>query len=153
MVENFGNGALAFNSTCWVQNKAHGNGLVAAYSAELPQVSNDFGYDNEVVYLAALECEFVALVDGNDQTFPNIACADFEAETCALATEGPTTAPSEMTQETVIPTAATSTDPPSPTAAGGAAEPTVAPTSSTFAIRLVPIVSVSVVSLIAMMMA
>jgi hypothetical protein len=87
IVENYGNGEMSFSSTCWVDNRAHGNALVADFSEDLPSVYNDYGRDNEVFYLAALECEFVAHVDRNDQTFPNLACANFEADTCPFDIE------------------------------------------------------------------
>lgn len=86
IVEVFDNGHLHFDSSCFILNKAHGNGLVASYGTELPTVVNMFGGANVVDYLAPLECEFVALVDGSDASFPNIACADFNAEECAFFT-------------------------------------------------------------------
>jgi hypothetical protein len=96
IVEIFNNGYLHFDSSCFIQNKAHGNGLVASYGEDLPTVVNTFGGANEVDYRAMLECEFVALVDGSDGSFPNIACADFEADTCDFITpslEGESTSP------------------------------------------------------------
>ena len=86
IVEVFDNGHLHFDSSCFILNKAHGNGLVASYGTELPTVVDMFGGANVVDYLAPLECEFVALVDGSDASFPNIACADFNAEECAFFT-------------------------------------------------------------------
>ena len=154
IVENSGDGSLSFNSTCFVGNRAHGNGLVASYSTELPSVSNDFGVDNEVVYQTELQCEFVALVDGNDPAFPNIECADFTADTCSFEIETP---PTSTEQPSVAPVASTMAEPTQ--AAGGAAEPTVAPppnavpTSNASIVRFAPGVLVGALLAIAMVAA
>ena len=149
IVENFGNGSLTFNSTCWVENRAYGNGLVASYGTEVPNVTNDYGSKNEVEYLSALECEFVALVDGNDQSFPNLACADFSADTCSFSLELPTPPPVESV-ETVEPSAAPAGGT-TPTAAQGSAGPAVTPTEA-MPIK-VPTSSASVVRLVSGIMA
>jgi hypothetical protein len=104
IVEIFDNGHLHFDSSCFILNKAHGNGLVASYGTELPTAVNAFGGANVVDYRAALECEFVALVDDSDASFPNIDCADFNAEMCAFFTpnqwpEVETTSPSQIEAE------------------------------------------------------
>lgn len=146
IVENFGNGPLSFDSTCWIGNKAHGNALAGTYSAAIASVSNDFGVDNEIEYLSALECEFLARIDGSDQTFPNLECADFTADSCAFDIAEPTPAPVEPTPAPTAASVPTQAQVAQPTdgeaAAGGGVEPTAAAitdaTSSASVVRFVP---------------
>jgi len=93
--------ALELTSTCFINNRAIGNGLVVTYGEELPTVSNNFGSDNVVVNIAGIECEFVALIDVDDISFPTIACADFDADRCAIPTE-PTPPSSPETPAPVV---------------------------------------------------
>lgn len=152
---------MSFNSTCWVGNRAYGNALAGTYSATIASVSNDFGVDNEIEHLSSLECEFVARIDGNDQSFPNIECANFTADECAFDISGPTPAPVETTPAPVAPntegppTEGPPTEGTQPTAEGGAAEPatappTAAPTSSASVIRFVTGILAAAVALVAM---
>lgn len=143
IIENFGNGKFEMNSTCFVGNKSHGNGLVASYSAELPPLANNFGADNEVEFGDPLECEFVALVDANDP-YPNLECADFDADTCAIVLEDPTPAPVE-TPAPAMPTTVPTTD------SGAATPPTAVSTSTASVVRLLPGIMAATVALIAVM--
>lgn len=105
-MENIGNGAMELLSTCFTGNRAYGNGLVNVYGTELPTTMNNFGANNEVVYTVDLECEFVALVDGDDPTFQNLACADFDATVCGATTQPPSPVAAPTAQPTTAPTPA-----------------------------------------------
>lgn len=113
-------------------------------------MSNNFGENNVVEHRSALECEFVAQVDPEDQSFPNLACADFDADTCSIEV---VVEPTEAPVDTPAPATPTMTE-------GGGTEqgeeptmappPTAVPTSSASAVRLIPGIFGVTVSLIAM---
>lgn len=76
---------VELDSTCFINNTAHGNGLITAFSKELPALKNNYGVNNKIEFLTTLECEFVALVNESDSWWPNLACGDFDATECSVS--------------------------------------------------------------------
>lgn len=150
---------MSFNSTCWIGNRAHGNALAGTYGATIGSTSNDFGEGNEIEYLSPLECEFFARIDGRDQLFPNLECADFTADACAFEIVEPTPAPVEPTPAPVAPTAANvpteagqTSVAGQPSEEGGAESPTIAEaTSSASVVRFVTGIVTAALSFVAML--
>ena len=91
IIENYDDAPLTFTNTCFVNNSAVGNALVNVYG-QLPTVENTYGSDNTVQYLTEIECEFTAQVDV-EPPFNTLACADFDATTCAFVIDTPTDVP------------------------------------------------------------
>ncbi len=112
IIEKVGTGVLVIDSCCFVNNRAIGNALVNVYAEDLSETFSlsNFGADNSVEYLSTtgLECEFLALVEPNNQLFPTTACIEFDADECAI-TSGvtPTAAPTDVDGPTSAPTPVT----------------------------------------------
>lgn len=131
IVESFGIGPLEIESSCFVNNSAYGNALVATYGLEMGTFTNNFGEGNNVTWLTEIECIFAALVDSADPSFPNLACSEFDATTCLrnsstpTATNPPETTAPSTTEVSIQPTSSPTligggqTEPPAPTVAPG----------------------------------
>lgn len=96
-------GLVEFQSNCFFNNRALGNGLVISYGEELPVAVDNFGSGNDVEYRTDLECEFIALINITDTSFPNIACADFDASVCAVTDGTPSPDASPVVQPIASP--------------------------------------------------
>ena len=155
---------MAINSSCFINNKAYGNALVATYGDELGTMTNNYGLNNTVVWTTDLECTFAALVDA---TYSTVECSEFDATTCARRpalppspvlqptsvpsptaanlTDAPAPSPRPFTSPIAAPTPATDTPTPVSQPSAPEAVMTLAPTSSASNIRVAPIIVAAVI--------